>query len=97
MTNQEKMELERQKFTTELLHEVKTNAKRWFLAFCVMIILEILTIFGFMWYISLPVEETETTYSQEADDNSYNQIIGGDYNGSQTDGKANESKENNKK
>ena len=43
---------------TELLGEVKASARRWFIAFCIMIGLEIATIAGFMWYISLPVEET---------------------------------------
>ena len=41
----------------ELLVEVKHSARRWFVAFCIMCILELLTIVGFMWYISLPSEE----------------------------------------
>lgn len=64
---------------TELLHELKASAKRWFIAFCIMVGLEILTIAGFMWYISLPVEES--TITQESDNDSDNTIIGGDYNG----------------
>lgn len=67
---------------TELLKEVKASAKRWFIAFCIMVGLELATIIGFMWYITLPTEET--MIEQEADDNSYNQVIGGDYNGEQT-------------
>ena len=55
-----------------------------------MVALEISTILGFMWYISLPTEETETNYTQESDDSSYNQIIGGDYNGVETDGEKDE-------
>lgn len=47
-------------FATELLREVKSSARRWFIAFCVMVILEVATICGFIWYISLPVEETST-------------------------------------
>lgn len=67
-------------FATELLREVKTSARRWFVAFCVMVFLEIATIIGFIWYISLPVEESSTEeITQEADDGSSNQIIGGDY------------------
>ena len=68
---------------TELLHEVKAQAKRWFIAFLVMIGLEIATIGGFMWYISLPVEEI--MIEQESDNNSSNEVIGGDYNGGKTD------------
>lgn len=69
-----------ERFATELLKEIKANAKRWFIAFCVMVAVEIATIFGFLWYITLPVEEG-TVYTQESDDSSYNQIIGGNYNG----------------
>ena len=77
-------------FVTELLREVKTSARRWFVAFMVMVILEIATICGFLWYISLPVEETTTDITQDADDVSSNQIIGGDYNVSETDNPNNE-------
>ena len=51
---------------TELLHELKASAKRWFIAFCVMVALEVATIAGFLWYISLPVEESYTV-TQDAD------------------------------
>ena len=51
---------------TELLHEIKASAKRWFIAFIIMVVVELLTIAGFLWYISLPVEEY-TYYEQEAD------------------------------
>ena len=48
---------------TELLHELKASAKRWFIAFVIMVVMEIATITGFLWYISLPVEEY--TYSEQ--------------------------------
>lgn len=68
---------------TELLKELKNNAKRWFIAFCVMIGLEVLTICGFMWYISLPVEETSVTQETDGDENT---VIGiGDNHGNETD------------
>lgn len=57
---------------TELLHELKASAKRWFIAFCIMIVLEIATIAGFIWYISLPIEEynyTEQTMDEISGDN----------------------------
>lgn len=72
-------------FATELLREVKSSARRWFVAFMIMVILEIATICGFLWYISLPVEETTTDITQDADDGSSNQIIGGDYNVGETE------------
>lgn len=74
-----------EKFATELLHEVKQNAKRWFIAFCVMVGLEILTIIGFVWYISLPVEEgTITEQSVDGSDNTNLKLVGGNYNESET-------------
>lgn len=70
-----------QSLATELLHEVKLSARRWFIAFLVMVVVEVGTIVGFMWYISLPVEETTYTYDQnveEVDGSMVRQIIGGD-------------------
>ena len=70
-----------QSLATELLHEVKLSARRWFIAFLVMVIVEVGTIIGFMWYISLPVEETIYTYYQnveEVEGSTVRQIIGGD-------------------
>lgn len=75
--------MENKDLATELLHELKASSKRWFIAFCIMVVLEVITIFGFMWYITLPTEET--TITQESDEDSYNQVIGGDYNGEQTE------------
>ena len=72
---------------TELLHEVKSSAKRWFIAFCIMVGLEIATIIGFMWYISLPT--SDYSVSQESDNNSVN-VLEGTYNGSKTDSTENE-------
>ena len=42
---------------SELLRQVKMNAQRWFIAFIVMVCIEVATIAGFLWYISLPIEE----------------------------------------
>lgn len=73
---------------TELLKELKASAKRWFIAFLVMVGIEFATIAGFLWYISLPVEEVETEYQQEIDnlDNSKAmQMIGSKYDGESTD------------
>ena len=57
--------MENETLATELLHEIKASAKRWFIAFCIMVGLELATIIGFMWYISLPVEEYGTDVSNE--------------------------------
>lgn len=64
---------------TELLREVKTSARRWFVAFCIMVMLEVATIIGFMWYISLPVESSSTEIEQDAQDvenSDVRQIVG---------------------
>ncbi len=61
---------------TELIHEIKQTSRRWFIAFCVMVVLEILTIGGFLWYISLPVEVVQEV-DMDADEGNAN-YIGGD-------------------
>ena len=63
-----------------IMSELKKSAKRWFIAFCVMTVLEIATIIGFVWYISLPVEETsaEQNIDDVNDNNDIRQIIGDD-------------------
>lgn len=59
---------------TELLHELKLSARRWFIAFLVMVVLEVATIGVFVWYATLPTEEYEYI-DQNATDRSIN-IIG---------------------
>lgn len=75
--------MENETLATELLHEVKANGKRWFRAFLIMVVLEIATILGFIWYISLPIEEY--TIEQESDNASRNFVIGGDNYGGKTE------------
>lgn len=53
------------KLASEILAEVKQNTRRWFWAFIIMVILEIATIGGFMWYISLPVEQEQVHIDNE--------------------------------
>ena len=75
-------EFENTTLATELLHMIKQSAKRWFIAFCVMVGLEIATIGTFIWYITLPIEDT--TYTQTVDDidsSDIKQVIGGDLDG----------------
>ena len=82
------MEKQEMKLATELMHELKASGKRWFIAFLVVLGLWFATIGVFIWYISLPVEETTTTstdIAQEADDDSYNQVVGGDFIGSEAE------------
>jgi hypothetical protein len=74
---------------TELLHEVKAQSKRWFIAFCVMVFVELATIAGFLWYISLPTAEDVVTQTTDGTDN---RVVGiGDYNGETDDQENSES------
>ena len=80
--------MDNETLATELLKEIKASAKRWFIAFLVMVGIEFATIAGFLWYISLPVEEVSTEYQQEIDnlDNSKAmQMIGSKYDNESTD------------
>lgn len=71
---------ENKTLATELLHEVKASAKRWFIIAIVELCVILAIVAGFLWYITLPVEEY--TIEQDADDRSFNIINGGDFNGS---------------
>lgn len=72
---------------TEIFKELKLSTKRWFIAFLVMIAVEVATIAGFLWYISLPIEETTTTQTVEDidKDNHITQMIGDSYGQSKAD------------
>lgn len=62
---------------TEILQELKASARRWFIAFCIMVIVEIATIAGFLYYLSLPAEEY--TIEQDTDTGGDNYAVGGNY------------------
>lgn len=74
---------ENKTLATELLHEVKTSAKRWFIIAIVELCVMVAIIAGFLWYITLPIEEY--TIEQEATDRSFNIINGGEFNGSEAE------------
>lgn len=73
---------------TEMLHELKANNRKWFIAFLIVLILWFATIGGFLWYISLPIEDVSIT--QKADGDS-NHLVGiGNINGGKSDSKVSE-------
>jgi len=80
--------MENETLATELLHMLKTSAKRWFIISMVeLAIIALLLIFLFV----IPVETyTETEYQQEISDinegNIINQTMGDSYGDSETDG-----------
>ena len=71
---------------SELLHELKATSKRWFIAFCIMVVLELVTIIGFMWYISLPVDESVVSVENDSGNANY---VGADMNGVINNGESN--------
>lgn len=58
--------MDKETLATEMLREIKATSKRWFIAFIITLCLWFATIIGFIWYITLPVEDT--TYTQTVDD-----------------------------
>lgn len=71
-----------EKLASELLHELKASARRWFIAFCIMCGIEVSTIIGFLAYLGIPIEEYSIEQNADTDNNSEtNQIVGGDING----------------
>lgn len=62
---------------TEILAELKASARRWFIAFCIMVVVEIATIAGFLYYLSLPAEEY--TVDQITDTGGDNYAVRGNY------------------
>lgn len=83
--------MEDNRLVTELMHEVKMSAKRWFIAFVIMVAVEIATIAGFLWYVSLPTDEV----SIETEDGNAN-YIGRDLEGDLYNGKDNSQEKSNK-
>lgn len=71
--------MENETLATEMLRELKSNGRRWFIAFLVVLVLWFATIGAFLWYISLPVDVQEVEQYTEGDANA---IVGiGDLNG----------------
>lgn len=75
--------MENETLAMELLREVKHSARRWFIAFIIMVVLELLTIVGFVIYVSIPTEEYYVEQDTGQGGDNYN--IGGNYNGTSTD------------
>lgn len=65
---------------TEILKELRASARRWFIAFLVMMGIEVATIGGFLWYLSLPAEEGVIVENDDGNANYVGGDIGGDLN-----------------
>lgn len=64
-----------QTLATEMLREIKAQSKRWFISFIIVLMLWFATIGVFIWYINQPIEEVETTTTQNADTEGNNSPI----------------------
>ena len=71
--------MENEKLATELLHELKASAKRWFIIAIVELCIIVAVVAGFLWYISLPIDEVSTTTIENQDGNA--NYVGGSVNG----------------
>lgn len=83
MENKETMPL-----ATELMHELKLNAKRWFIIAIVELVIILSMAAGFVWYLSLPIDEVVI----ESKDGNAN-YVGNDLTGVINNGKNNSEKE----
>lgn len=80
------MDSEGTTLATEIFKELKASARRWFIAFLVMVVVEICTVAGFLWYISLPADEAVVTVENEDGNANY---VGRDLNGGLYNGEGN--------
>ena len=83
--------METQTLATELLHELKASAKRWFIIAVIELFVILAMAGGFVWYLSLPIEEEVVTV--ESDDNGNANYIGNDVTGAIYNGKSNSEKD----
>ena len=81
------MENETRTLATELLHELKASVKRWFIIAVIELFVILSMAGGFIWYISLPVEEEIVTV--EGDDNGNTNYVGNDMTGAIYNGEGN--------
>ena len=77
-----KME-EKTTLASELLHELKLSARRWFIIAVIELVILVSLVGGFIWYISLPVEDYSLEQVTEQGGDNFN--VGGDYNGTTED------------
>jgi len=77
------MEKEVQTLATELLHELKASAKRWFIIAVIELFIILSMAGGFIWYMSLPVEDDVVSVESEDGNANYvgDDVTGAIYNG----------------
>ena len=63
---------------TELLHEIKASAKRWFIIAIAELVIIAILLCGMLWYFTLPTDEQLVDISNDAGITTY---VGNDLNG----------------
>lgn len=76
--------MENQPLATELIRELRASNRRWFIIAIIELVIIIAVVLGFLWYISLPIDEI----SVEADGGNAN-YIGHDLEGELYNGESN--------
>ena len=69
---------------TDMFTLISKESKNKSILIIVLIVCWLLTIAGFLWYLTLPLDEYEVYVDQDTSDNSNANYIGGDYIGSTT-------------
>lgn len=66
-----------EQLATEIMHELKASAKRWFIIAIVELVVIVSMLASFFWYISLPVEEVSqvTQEGTELDNSTMTQTV----------------------
>lgn len=72
---------------TEMIKEQRANSKRWFIIAIISICALLLSNVAWIVYISIPTEISSIDQSVTASDN--NKLVGGDYNGGETENSQN--------
>lgn len=53
----------------ELLHQLKSNMRKWFIAFIIVLIMFFASNIAWLYAWNLPTENTTTTYDADSEDN----------------------------
>lgn len=69
--------MDNQPLATELIRELKAQSKRWFIIAIIELFIIIATVFGFLWYITLPISEV----SVDSKDGGVANYVGGNVSG----------------
>lgn len=86
------MDGDKETLASELLHEIKSTSRRWFVLFIITLIILFATNLCWLYAWNLPYEETTTTVTQDSGENGDNNYIGND---GDINGKTSDTQENN--